>query len=273
MSDEHVAAASDSGGRPVTARQIALAETDIGTQLARELVDYLALVVDATNAVGQLIGHVEDADADSRAIHAGAVVLARIVTDLQAVAHLVRLGYPAQALILTGSMQELMHTAAYIGADETRAEKWFSHEDPKTTYPPSLKSTIASVAAAMDTPAEAVTREYDMIYRQICMVKHGNTMAMGSTNLIVSEETIRVVAGPLLSDPVRRLAHDAMQYAVRYTLLTAIVFIRNHISKDNWASSYEPFVLLSDEQARLVRITAEAFPAGGETDESEGTAR
>jgi hypothetical protein len=213
----------------VTAANIIRAEGEVGAALARELADWFTLVPELTDFMGRLVASVDLAPGEPGAVHALATLLARVTTELQAATHLVRLGYPLQALSITGTMLELMHTAGYIGDSAARAAEWFAHDDPTRSYPPSLKKAITAVAAKIGAPPEALTREYEVIYRQICMAKHGNPLAFGETTLLSDEDSVYLIVGPHHSERMLRLASVALQYSTRYAMLTCLAFLTSHL--------------------------------------------
>jgi hypothetical protein len=206
-----------------TAELITYAERTVGAALELELRDHLALAERVVNIGGDLIEQIKTAPGEVRAIHAGAVLLARLVTDLRAVALLLRHGYAAPALSLTGGMFEMAHTAMYIGANEERAEQWLSHADPKKASPWLLKDMIRGVAEELHVDEETIRREYDDIYRDVNMAKHGNPMALGDIGIVLGDaDDVYILAGPHLSDPIRRWAYTAIFHAIRYSKLGAI---------------------------------------------------
>jgi hypothetical protein len=144
--------------------EIALAEKEVGEGLERELAAHLNLAVQLTDSCGRLIDRVKDAPGEMTAIHVCAVLLARLITDLQAVTQLIRRGYAAPALSVTAGLFEMAYMLMYIGADEERAEKWATHADSKRTSPWSVRTTIEGVAQSMGLDEKIVEREYQGIY-------------------------------------------------------------------------------------------------------------
>lgn len=113
---------------------VAKAEQIVGARVEAILGDYFILARDLTDHGAAMI---EDAllarkHTEPSAFHAVAILASRLLTELQAVVHLVRLGYAAQAFTLSGTMFELWNAAYYIGADESRAREYFnwSNERP-----------------------------------------------------------------------------------------------------------------------------------------------
>lgn len=250
---------------PITAQRIAEAEREIGAALEQHVAGYIAVARELTDLAGRMVAHVDGPADEPRAVHSAAVILARIVTELQAVVHLVRMGYPAQALTLTGTMVELFHTTAYVGSDEKRAAAWFAHDDPRKSYPGSLKKTMREVSDTIGALPEVFEREYNTIYQKICMVKHANSMIFGHTTVVATDDTAFVVVGPHLSESIVCLAHAAMQYGVRYTMLAVIAFVKHHLPDERRDPYWPEIKRLSERTSELVAETATQYPREGET--------
>jgi hypothetical protein len=229
------------------------AEAVVGPALEQEFKGYFLLVREITDLAGDLIEHVQDAPGDPKALHASAILLSRIVTDLQACSLLIRRGYAASALSLTSGMLEMAHTSMYIGADESRATQWFTHADTRTASPWTLREMVKSVANAMGVPEDAAKREYDEIYRQINMAKHGNPMALGESGLVHRDGTTFILAVPHLGESIRRWSHAALHFAFRYTALTAITFLRDHLRTGANAPAYRVKLMELTEREKTLR--------------------
>jgi hypothetical protein len=140
----------------------------------------------------------------------------------------------------------------YIGADEERAEKWATHADSKRASPWSVRTTIEGVAQSMGLDEKIVEREYQGIYRDVNMAKHGNPMAIGDAGLIVTDEGMLIVVGPHLSNPTRRWARTAMSHATQYVRLAATRFYTNHVLRLPGGDQLSAeLIALSDEARRL----------------------
>lgn len=243
-----------------TADAIALAERTVGPVLEQELAGHLDLARDLTNLAGSLVEQIQNAPGEARALHVCAFLLSRLITDLQACALLVRNGYAGQALALTAGMLEIAHTSMYIGANEDRAQQWLAHADLKKSSPWPLRQTIHAVAQEMGVPASVATREYESIYKQACMAKHGHPIALGTVGIVSDEDSTYVVAGPYLSESVRRWSHVAILHGIRYTKLAAIKFVGDHLRGttrgDNVATELNR---LADLQQMLAHADATEF--------------
>lgn len=238
-----------------TTAEIEAAEREVGEAFATELAAHLDLAARLTDSCGRLIDRIKDAPGEMGAIHVCAILLARLITDLQAVVQLIRRGYAAPALSLTAGLFEMAYMLMYIGADEERAEKWSSHADSKRTSPWSVRTTIEGVAQSMGLDEKIVEREYEGIYRDVNMAKHGNPMAVGDVGLIVTDEGVRILAGPHLSNPTRRWARTAMSHATQYVRLAAMRFYTNHVLRLPGGDQLSAeLIALSDKARRIHNI-------------------
>jgi len=208
---------------------LAAAEVGVGPKLAAELTAHFRLADLVTDLAGEAIEEIENSPGEPRAIHACAILLSRLITDMRAIAHLVRLGYVAPALGLTAGMLEMAYTSMYIGADEARAERWLTHDDTKNSAPWGVYDMVHAVTNRVGLVEAAARREWDTIYRQACMAKHGNPLALADVGVLEQADWRFVLTGPYLDTAVRRWAHVSVSMAVRYTKLAGITFCRDHV--------------------------------------------
>jgi len=252
----------ESPGRVDPNGLILRSEELVGAQLANELVEYFELARDLTALGSDLVERIGQAPGEIRAIHVGAVILARILTDLQACMHLVRHGYAGQAITLVTTMVELMHAGAYIGANEQRADDWLNWSDPKNAYPGlGFAKTFSAVAKNLGVPDDRVRREYETVYQEASMVKHGNPLSMSETNVLTTPGLILAMIGPVPSPEFLWLGHVAMQWATRYALLATVSFQASHVSGEDYQPLLESSVRLSARHAELSAKSARLRPA------------
>ena len=142
-----------------TSEWVSYGEARAAAMFAEELAGYFRLGRDVIDAAGPLVERISEQPGEPRAIHAAALLLARISSELAACIHLLKLGYAAQAVTLVGTMLELTHVLAYIGEDESRAAEWASWDKPTRTYPGPILDTIkATSAAVFESDTEAARR-------------------------------------------------------------------------------------------------------------------
>lgn len=263
--------------RPVS-ELIAHAEKSVGSALTTDVADHLALVLDVTDATGDLVERIQHAPGEPKAIHACSFLLARLITDLNAVAHLVRLGYVAPAVSLTAGMLEMAHISMYIGADEARADKWLAHSDTRNAAPWGTYDVIRGVAGSMGVPEEAATREWDVIYRTACMAKHGNPLALKQVGFVEQDDHSFIIAGPYSHPAVSAWAHMALGYALRYTKLASLKFVIDHVpDSPERDQMYARWRALGDRQhaiaaADVARFGSKVMPDAGQSSPASGTA-
>lgn len=246
-----------------TSESIAARERTIGASFEKQLRDAFSLAESVADLAGDIMSVVADAPGAPRAIHVGAIILARQLTDLRACAHLIRLGLAVQATTIAAGMVEHFFVGAYIGEDEERAQEWLDWTSSHTTYPKGgFRSTVVAAAAKIGAPAETVEQDYDGVYRMACMVKHGNPLAMGSSQVHTIEKMTHIVAGPLETEQFASLGHAAMHWAIRYTLLAARVFALCHVSNER-RREFEPRIIAVRQREKTFVSTLHArFPEG-----------
>jgi len=244
-----------------TSEWVGYGELRAGAMFGEELSGYFALSRDVINAAGQLVERVSDRPGEPKAIHVAALLLARITTELAACVQLLRLGYAAQAITLVGTMLELTHVLAFMADDESRAAEWAAWDKPTRTYPGPLLETIKATSLAFGGNEDAVRREYEIIYRQICQIKHGNTLALHLPNAAVLADYHCIVIGPLITNDFRRLGYAAIQWAIRYAILAETAFIRYHVTAESWDALYAQQTELSERHAALTAQLAARLSA------------
>lgn len=212
-----------------TSQWIAYGESRAGDLFSDELGGYIALAREVLDDAGPLVERISEQPGEPRAIHAAALILARVASELAACMHLLRLGYAAQAITLVGTMLELAHVLAYIGNSESRAAAWAAWDRPTTAYPGPIKATIHEVASAFGIGEATIRREYEGVYRQICQIKHGNTLVLPLPNSATIGGVQCIVIGPIVSTDFIRLGHAAAQWAIRYAILAETAFVHYHV--------------------------------------------
>jgi hypothetical protein len=239
---------------------IARAEREVGATLTSELQDHLQLARELTDVAGETVERVEQTPGEPHALHACATLISRLINDLQACMHLVSRGYVTQVLSLTAGMLEIAHTSMFIGADEERADRWMTHDDPAST-PWSVYDMVQGVSKAVGADEETTRREYEQIYRQSKMANHGNPMAFSEVGVHVERDSIYLLSMPYLSTPVRRWAHVGMQLSMRYTYLATLKFVGDHLQSDAEAPALVDKLKGLSERIRAVTAADRAlFP-------------
>ena len=225
-------------------------ERVVGHQMDQFLQPYWPIAESLVDLTGDVLESLREEEPGAE--HAVALIAARLSTEMMAVQHLTQTGYPVQAYTVVGSMLELFHTAAYIGGDDGRAREYFEHTDAKKAYPGSVHTAISAVGKAFNIPQDQVEREYQSFYRQMCLVKHGNPMAM-SIGALRDGEDLVVVVGPVATADSIRLAFAATQQAQRYVQLVLTVFALHHAQDPLSGHLHESLTGLAERSEELNR--------------------
>lgn len=235
--------------------QVELAEAQARAQLATELAQDLALADRATELAAVTLNDISAIPGDPSAPHVIAIILGRLINDLRGCVLLVRAGYVMQALSLAAGMLELGNTAGFIGDSAMRAERWLDHDDPAKTYPnvkEAIRGTVTLLGATGCEHARIVEEEYGR-YRQLCMVKHGNPMAMSKVGLEITDDTAHIVFGPYVSSAVIRAARSALLTAIRYTWVAAMVYAKHHTPAERQQEILTHLGHLGEEQRAAIQ--------------------
>ena len=227
-------------------------EQNVGRQFRRAFEPYRSLSEELIDLASDILDGLSERDPDAE--HAVALIMARVVTESLAIHHLIELGYPMQAFTIVASTLELTHTAAYIGGDNARAKAYFEHTNTKQAYPGGVRTTINAVAKELGIPQETADREYDQFYNEMCLVKHGNPLAM-SLGTIDDDGDIGVTIGPVFTSASVRLGFVCAQQAVRYSLLVLLVFVRHH-APDAKSGQFNARLATASERWELLNIEA-----------------
>ena len=203
-----------------------------------------------------------------RAVHASAIVLMRVLNEMIACLHLLQRGYVTQALSLTAGMLELAHVIGFIGADDARATKWFEHNNPARSYP-GIKESIEATALSMGVPPDQTTREYEEIYREMCMAKHGKPIAMGQLGLTIGDGHVHLHLGPYVSGEVVQATRGTLGHVVRYTWLATTLFSKHHVSGDRAIAVHAQLRSIADAHAELTQTDLKRFRASKQAGDGE----
>jgi len=254
-----------------TSEWVTYGESRAGDEFSQDLGGYFTLARELIDKAGPLVERIAEQSGEGRSIHAAALILARVASEMAACVHLLRRGYAAQAITLVGTMLELAHVLAYIGNDEERAANWAAWNEPTRAYPGSIKNTIREAASAFGIEEADIIREYEGVYRQICLIKHGNTLALPIPNSATIGDLHCVVIGPLVGADFIRLGHAAAQWAVRYAILAETAFVHYHIPSEQRTLYSEHLKRHASRLAELVVGSREKLAK--RTEETQSAAR
>lgn len=153
----------------------------------------------------------------------------RVLKDHRCVALLAARGYPLQACTLVGSLFESAYAAAYIGANDQRAQSWIDHSDPTSTFRP-VKAMVNDVLRGLgvDDWQAATARQY-RTYQQLCMAKHVNPLLESLHAYSLEEGHVVADAGPSTSEDGVRASWFALEHGIGLTEVALTTLIHHFV--------------------------------------------
>lgn len=207
-------------------------ESESSAVLARELLEPRKLL----NTTGNLLGRSamalqkEDFNKRNAATRVAVILIIRLANDSRCVSLMAKMGYGMQAASLACSIYEIAYTVAYIGADDSLAEKWINHDEVlKTPFGSILKLTEGGLLKlGVPSPEKHALSEYRN-YTQLCMAKHGNPLIQGQHGLHVSKESVIPKNGPDHSEKSIRVGWFTLEKSASAMLVASQSFVSNQV--------------------------------------------
>lgn len=185
--------------------------------------------------VDSLYDHVINAIADHPRLGAapkvGLILTTRLVNDLRVCSLTSQLGYGLQALVLTGTVVELVGALSYVGDSAIRAVEWAEHTDRRRTYPPKVVDGIQATLTALGISEPSAKDNWHEAYAFMCMAKHANPFLSLLHGLRIDSSGAYHVRGPDASDLGRYMSAQALWHSVGFG--TAGIYVAaGHCSDD-----------------------------------------
>jgi len=153
----------------------------------------------------------------------GLILATRLANDLRVCSLTSQLGYGLQALVLAGTVVELVGTVSYVGENDSRAVSWAEHEDRRHTYPPKVVDGIEATLTALGISDPSVKDNWKQAYAFMCEAKHVNPRLSLIHGLRIDSSGAYHVYGPDPSDLGINLSARALWYAVGFGTFGIIV--------------------------------------------------
>jgi hypothetical protein len=231
--------------------------------LDQELREHLELTQDLFNFISEALVQLPEARwrdlSQSRKVVTA--LLIRLGNDLRCASMLAIHGYPAQAGGLVATMCEIAYTVAFIGADDSRAEAWIKHDDPRKPFKDAFTLTRDGMAAIGLADANAQPAQY-RVYRQLCMAKHANPLFEMPDAFVLSRCAIRFTNGPRSSALAVRAARFALEHAAGLSTVALIALIQNHARGSTQEELRKAVVVFDERLKRLREESARRYPEG-----------
>lgn len=165
----------------------------------------------------------------------GLILTARIANDLRVCSLISQLGYGLQALVLTGTVVELVGALCHVGDSDSRAVTWAEHRDHKHTYPPKVADGIEAILKALGITDPSAKENWNQAYTFMCMAKHGNPFLSLIHGMRILPSGAEYVCGPDSSDLGTYLSAEALFQTVGFG--TAGIYVAlSHCSDDTLKS-------------------------------------
>ena len=210
------------------------AERKIASLLWPELADHAKLVEVSFNLISRILMlaptlPLREVSVSRRVVTS---LLIRVSNDIHCTAKLALQGYPLQALSLASTAYEAAICVAAIGGDDTLAEKWAEHSDPKRSFMP-VRELIkqAFTNLRLSTNRASITSEY-AIYSQLCLAKHANPILQMQYGFALESNNVLSFNGPDNSEYSVRAAWFAMEHGIRLSNIAIVGFFENHLPQN-----------------------------------------
>jgi len=211
--------------------------SELEQEAARKLDAELREYVVASERVYNLIGIALDR-APSGSIQnvtpscfATRLLLIRLRNDLRCAALLAARGYGEQSCSLVASLYENAFTILSIGGDDELARKWFEHSKPEAFFISPKNATQQGLSKfGISEPEKHAIRNYENIYKRLCMVKHMNPISQKRRGYEMVGSRIELFSGPDTSDEGLQAACFALENSVGLANVALAAFGKHHLS-------------------------------------------
>lgn len=192
------------------------AESIAQHQIRNRLVPLATLIEQRDSLYNRAINAIAEHPRPGAAAKVGLILTTRLANDLRVCSLTSYLGYGLQALVLAGTVVELVGSLSYVGDSDSRAVSWAEHKDHRHTYPPKVDDGIEATMKALGISDPAVKENWKQGYAFMCMAKHANPFLSLLHGLRIDSSGAYHVCGPDPSDLGTHLSARALWYAVGF---------------------------------------------------------
>lgn len=206
-------------------------ESSAQHQIRNRLEPLVTLIEQMDSLYDRAIKAIADHPRPGAATKVGLILTTRLANDLRVCSLTSQLGYGLQALVLAGTVVELVGALSYVGDSDSRAVSWAEHTDRRHTYPPNKADGIEAALTALGIPDPAARDNWRQAYEFMCMAKHINPFLSLLHGLRIFPSGAYHVCGPDSSDLGTMLSAQALYHAVGFGTAGIYVAAR-HCSED-----------------------------------------
>ena len=191
-------------------------ESSAQHQIRNRLGPLVTLIERVDSLYDRAINAIADHPRPSAAAKVGLILTTRLANDLRVCSLTSQLGYGLQALVLAGTVVELVGALSYVGDNDSRAVKWAEHTDHRHTYPPRVVDGIEAILTALGISDPAIKDNWQEAYAFMCMAKHANPFLSLLHGLRIDSSGAYHVCGPDASDLGRYMSAQALWHSVGF---------------------------------------------------------
>lgn len=148
-------------------------ESNAQHQIRNRLAPLVTLIELMDSLYDRAINAIADHPRPGAAAKVGFILTNRLSNDLRVCSLTSQLGYGLQALVLAGTIVELVGALSYVGDSDSRAVSWAEHTDRRRTYPPRVDG-IEAALSALGFSNPVARKNWQQAYEFMCMAKHAN---------------------------------------------------------------------------------------------------
>jgi len=206
-------------------------ESSAQHQIHNRLEPLVTLIERVDSLYDRAINAIADHPRPGAAPKVGLILTTRLANDLRICSLTSQLGYGLQALVLAGTVVELVGALSYVGDSDTRAVKWAEHTDRRHTYPPKVVDGIQATLTALGISEPSAKGNWQEAYAFMCMAKHANPFLSLLHGLRIDSSGAYHVRGPDASDLGRYMSAQALWHSIGFG--TAGIYVAaGHCSDD-----------------------------------------
>jgi len=191
----------------------------------------ITLIEPMESLYDRAVNAIADHPIPGAAAKVGLILTTRLANDLRVCSLAGQLGYGLQALVLAGTVVELVGSLSYVGGSDSRAVTWAEHTDRRHTYPRKVVDGIEATLTALGIADHGARDNWQQAYAFMCMAKHANPFLSLLHGLRIFPSGGYHVCGPDSSDLGTMLSAQALYHAVGFG--TAGVYVAVGRCSDN----------------------------------------
>ena len=191
-------------------------ESSVQHQARNRLKPLVTLIERMDSLYDRAINAIANHPRPSSAAKVGLILTTRLANDLRVCSLTSQIGYGLQALVLVGTVVEVVGALSYVGDSDCRAVSWAEHTDRRHTYPPKVVDGIEATLTALGVSDPAAKDNWQEAYAFMCMAKHANPFLSLLHGLRIDSSGAYYVVGPDSSDLGIYMSAQALWHAVGF---------------------------------------------------------